>query len=96
MLERHNADPGYFRSTVLDNFPELSGYANMFSLWQLRGNKTELVPLSAQINNAMALCRMKDELNRSCVYIRPIVSLLKVQLFLILLIYQSEYDAISG
>lgn len=75
MLERHNTDPAYFRSTILENFPELSSYTNVFSLWQLRGNKTELVPLSAQINSAMALCQGNQELNRSSVYIRPVVSL---------------------
>jgi hypothetical protein len=75
ILEKGNADPGYFRSTVLDNFPELAAYANLFSLWQLRGNKTNLVPLPADIDNAKALCLQSDELNRSCVYIRPVVSI---------------------
>jgi len=73
-FEKRNLDPDYFKQKILDNFPELPELANVFSLWQLRENKPELVPLFNTINNAKALCDYK-ELNRSCVYVRAGVSI---------------------
>jgi hypothetical protein len=72
-LERRNEDPNYLKMTILDNFPELLEFANVFSLWYLHMNAPDLLPLSGAINNAKALCKSK-ELNRSCVYVRPCVS----------------------
>ena len=73
-LEKHNADPHYFTGKVLEHFPELSEFDNVFSLWQIRENKPELMPVSSTINNAKALCDC-DEIKRSCVYIKSVVSL---------------------
>lgn len=72
-LDERNASSEDFNTIIWDKFPELLHNANVFSLWQLRGNDNSLVPLPEEINNAKALCHFK-ELNRSRVYIRPVVS----------------------
>jgi len=75
-LERVNSDPEYFRDKIREAFPELSaceGSGQLFKLWQVRENKTELIPLPVDINNAQALFSF-EELNRSCVYIKADVS----------------------
>jgi len=75
-LERLNSDPEYFRQKIREAFPELSAGGvdgRMFKLWQVRENKTELIALPVDINNAQALFGF-EELNRSCVYIKADVS----------------------
>ena len=72
-LEKRNKNPDYFKNVILDNFPELLEFADEFSLWQMRMNTYEFVPLLDSINNARALCNC-NELKRSCVYVRPCVS----------------------
>ena len=75
-LDRLNSDPKYLRGKICEVFPELSsgnGDGQMFKLWQVRENRTELIPLPVDINNAQALFTY-EELNRSCVYIKADVS----------------------
>jgi hypothetical protein len=80
-LEKRNTSPEYFRRTICENFPQLSDEVGGFSLWQVRGNKTDLVPVPANIDNADALCQC-EELNRSCVYVRPQVCRLLSVIFI--------------
>jgi hypothetical protein len=68
-VEKRNADPEYFRQTLFTNFPALVD-SGVFSLWQMRENKTSLIAVPERVNNALALCQY-EELNRSHVYIRP-------------------------
>jgi len=75
-LDRLNCDPEYLHGKICEAFPELlaSGVnSRAFKLWQVRLNKTELIPLPVDINNAQALFGF-EELNRSCVYIKADVS----------------------
>jgi len=72
-LERLNADPQYLRDQIREAFPELSQVGCAYKLWQVRENRTELIALPVDVNNAQALISF-DELNRSCVYIKPDVS----------------------
>ena len=76
-LERVNSDPEYLRGKLHEAFPELSagdGPSGALKLWQVRENKTELIPLPVDINNAQALFTF-EELKRSCVYIKADVRL---------------------
>lgn len=72
--DKNNDNNRDFRSAILTEFPELSAYANVFSLWIMRGNKPTLIPLSAEINSFATLHRHGKELKRSLIYIRPGVS----------------------
>ena len=71
-LERLNSDPEYLREKIREAFPELSA-GDVIKLWQVRENRTELLALPVDVNNAQALFSF-DELNRSCVYIKADVS----------------------
>jgi len=76
-LDRVNSDPEYLRGKICKAFPELSSGgrdSGMFKLWQVRENRTELIPLPVDINNAQALFTY-EELKRSCVYIKADVSI---------------------
>ena len=76
-MDRVNSDPEYLRGKICEAFPELSSGgrdSRMFKLWQVRENRTELIPLPVDINNAQALFTY-EELNRSCVYIKADVSI---------------------
>jgi len=69
-LERLNADPEYLSEKIHEAFPELSaGGGGVYKLWQVRENRTELIALPVDVNNAQALLNF-DELNRSCVYVK--------------------------
>jgi len=70
-LERLNSDPEHLREKIYEAFPELSlgnVDGSAFKLWQVSGNRPELIPLPVDINNAQALLSF-DKLKRSCVYI---------------------------
>ena len=82
-LDRLNTDPEYLRGKICEAFPELSSGGRdcrMFKLWQVRENRTELIPLPVDVNNAQALFTY-EELNRSCVYIKADVSTLGKPLY---------------
>ena len=73
-----NNDPHYLREKLHEAFPELSAgdkLGAVFKFWQLRENRTELIALPVDVNNAQALVNYM-ELNRSCVYIKAEVSLI--------------------
>ena len=73
-LERLNADPEYLSEKIHEAFPELSaGGGGVYKLWQVRENRTELIALPVDVNNAQALLNF-DELNRSCVYVKADVN----------------------
>ena len=75
-LETLNSDPQYLRQQIHEAFPELSADGvdgGGYKLWQVRENKTELIALPVDVNNAQALFSF-HELNRSCVYIKSDVS----------------------
>jgi len=82
-LDRLNTDPEYLRGKICEAFPELSSGgrdSRMFKLWQVRENRTDLIPLPVDVNNAQALFTY-EELNRSCVYIKADVSTLGKPLY---------------
>ena len=70
-FEKRNPDPDYFRSRIRTEFPQLEG--REFRLFRMERNRTELIALPDDVNNVMALCD-HDELNRSHLYIKPVVS----------------------
>jgi hypothetical protein len=72
--DKNNDNAQDFQSTILLEFPELSAYTNVFTLWVLRGNTTTLTPLPAEINSFAALHRHAKQINRSLIYITPVVS----------------------
>ena len=75
-LDRLNSDPQYLREKICEAFPELSAgnvHDGSFKLWQVRGNRPQLIPLPVDIDNARDLLTF-EELNRSCVYIKADVS----------------------
>ena len=75
-LDRLNSDPKYLCKKIREAFPELPAgdeVGELGHLFKLCGNRTELIPLPVDINNAQALLG-SDELNRSCVYIKADVS----------------------
>ena len=72
-LLRVNKDPQYLQDEICKAFPELSAVGGTFKLWQLRENRTELIPLPVDVNTAHALINF-DALNRSCIYIKADVS----------------------
>ena len=67
-FEKRNPDPDYFRSRIQTEFPRLAGRA--FRLFRMERNRTELIALPDDVNNAVALCD-HDQLNRSHLYIKP-------------------------
>jgi len=72
-----NNDPRYLREKLREAFPELSAgdkLGAVFKFWQLRENRTELIALPVDVNNAQSLVNYM-ELSRSCVYIKAEVSL---------------------
>ena len=76
-LERLNSDPQYLRQKLREAFPELSAGdhdGSLYKFWQVRMNRTELLPLPVDINNVQALLTY-GELRRSCVYIKADVSI---------------------
>src|SRR6218665_693734 len=93
-FEKRNADPSYFAETLCNEFPSLQG--KEFSLWRLgctnatNETKTSLIPLPSEINNAVALCDC-EELNRSCLYIKPQV----LYMYLLHKLFHSFIQAIS-
>ena len=70
-LEQFNRNPKYFRQKILDSFPELSAVSNVFSLWQLKQDTNELIPLPKDFDNSEALFRSKIP-DRSNVFIRAV------------------------
>jgi hypothetical protein len=73
-FEKRNPDPQYFCSTIYANFPALGDQA--FNLWRMEKDNPLLIPLEARIDNAVALCEFVD-LNRSHLYIKPLVGILQ-------------------
>ena len=67
-FEKRNECSEYFQSTIYASFPRLGG--RPFKLWRMEKDKTELIPLD--VENSVALCQ-NVELNRSCVYVKPMV-----------------------
>jgi len=84
-LERLNSDPEYLREKIHEAFPELSA-GDVIKLWQVRENRTELIALPVDVNNAEALFSF-DELNRSCVYIKADVSTWDRQIVLYIVLF---------
>lgn len=72
-LEKQETDRESFRRIVIDNFPQLMDHGNVYSLWELHGKDTTMVPMPENIDNAAALCDY-PKLNRSRIYVRPVVS----------------------
>jgi len=70
-LLRVNKDPQYLQDEICKAFPDVA--SGTFKLWQLRENRTELIPLPVDVNTAHALINF-DALNRSCIYIKADVS----------------------
>ena len=69
-FEKRNPDPVHFRSTIQTAFPRLAG--REFRLFRMERNKTELIALSDDVNNVVTLWQ-QDELNRSHLYVKPLV-----------------------